>query len=67
VAVGLLNLATFVLAVSLPGGGFAGWPVALLLAGLALLATGLRPTTPAPPEPGSDEDPPPAIEVRVER
>jgi hypothetical protein len=55
-----------VVAISVGGGGFGGWPVVLLVAGLALLAIGLRPTTPAPPEPGSDADPPPAIEVRVE-
>jgi hypothetical protein len=65
VVLGISNVAIFVAAASLTG-GFAGWPVVLLVAGVGLLAVGLRPTTPAPPEPGSDADPPPAIEVRVE-
>jgi len=66
VVFGILNVVAFVVAASLGGGGFAGWPLVLLLAGVALLAIGLRPTTPAPPEPGSDTEPPPAIEVRLD-
>jgi hypothetical protein len=33
-----------------------------------MLVVGLRPTTPAPPEPGAEEPPPPApVEVRPPR
>lgn len=35
-------------------GGLLWWPLALFALAAALLVAGLRPTTPAPPEPGSD-------------
>lgn len=35
-------------------GGFWGWPLVLVAVAAALLIAGLRPSTPAPPEPGSD-------------
>jgi hypothetical protein len=67
VVVGLLNTALFVAAAALPEHDFVGWPIFLLAAGLGLLVIGLRPTTPAPPEPGGDVEPPPPIDVRLER
>lgn len=39
-------------------GGFWGWPLLLLAVAVALLWAGLRPSTPAPPEPGYDIAPP---------
>ncbi len=38
-------------------GGFFVWPFALFVLAAVLLIAGLRPTTPAPPEPGTDEPP----------
>jgi hypothetical protein len=64
VVFGLVNATIFVQAVAVTG-GFGGWPVVLLVGGLGLLAIGLRPTTPAPPEPGLGTEPPPPIDVRV--
>lgn len=65
VVFGILNTVAFVVATGF-NGGFVGWPLVLLLAGVALLVIGLRPTTPAPPEPGSDDELAPAIEVRLD-
>ncbi len=65
VVIGLVNIAIFVAAAALGDNDFVGWPLVLLLGGLAFLVIGLRPTTPAPPEPGSGEDLPPPIEVDV--
>lgn len=63
VVVGLLDLALFVISATEPRGSFTGWPIFLAAAGLVFLVIGLRPTTPAPPEPGFDAEPPPPIEV----
>lgn len=63
VVVGLVDLGLFVVAATVPEGSFWGWPVFLAAAGLVFLVIGLRPTTPAPPEPLYG-DPPPPIEVR---
>lgn len=62
VLVGLLVLAGFVASAS----GFGrqtllGWPIVLALAAGFMLIVGLRPTTPAPPEPEASEEPPPAL------
>lgn len=49
-------------------GGLVGWPIALAAMAAVMLVVGLRPTTPAPPEPGGEEPPPPApVEVRPPR
>jgi hypothetical protein len=54
VLVGLLCVAGF--CVSAGGSGSVlGWPLVLALAAGFMLAVGLRPTTPAPPEPGPGE------------
>lgn len=63
VLVGLLVLAGFV-ASSSTGDGDAtllGWPIVLVLAAGFMLVVGLRPTTPAPPEPLAPEDPGPPL------
>lgn len=65
VVVGLLNLALFVGAVGVPQSDLVGWPLFLLAAGLVFLVIGVRPTTPAPPEPGVGDEPPPPLEVHV--
>jgi hypothetical protein len=52
--VGVLNLLLFVVLAALPGAGGASlwfWPLVLLLAGGAMVAAGLRPRRPLPPEP----------------
>jgi hypothetical protein len=55
---GVANLIAFALitsgGVSGDGATLLGWPVALALTSAALLAIGLRPTTPAPPPPDAD-------------
>lgn len=57
VLVGLLVLATFVASASHDGdGSLLGWPIALALAAGFMLVVGLRPTTPAPPEPPGAAD-----------
>ncbi len=50
VLIGLLCLAGFC-ASAADAGGLLGWPLALAIAAGFMLAVGLRPTTPAPPEP----------------
>ena len=61
VLVGLLVLASWVASAAGDGGGsLLGWPVVLAVAALFMLAVGLRPTTPAPPEPLEPSDEPPA-------
>lgn len=81
VLVGLLDLVVFLAGAGLAGGGLEGgsdglrgvdsligWPIALALMALLLLTVGLRPTRPAPPEPGAGHDEPPVvIDVRPER
>lgn len=42
-------------------GGLLGWPLVLLVAGVLLLIAALRPTIPAPPEPGSERVPEPPL------
>jgi hypothetical protein len=61
---GVAVLTAFVLLAS--GGNLLWWPLILLLAGMAAIAAGLRPTTAAPPAPNLDRpeaprpfDPPP--------
>jgi len=52
---GLANLLLFALLAGIPGAGGASlwfWPLALLLAGGAMIAAGMRPRRPLPPEPG---------------
>lgn len=62
VLVGLLVLAGFVAAAS----GFGresllGWPIVLAATSAFMLVVGLRPTTPAPPEPALGDEPPPVL------
>ncbi len=64
VVVGLLDIALFTGSVTFPRGDFLWWPLVLLLGGLVFVVIGLRPTTPAPPEPGYDIEPLPPIDVR---
>jgi hypothetical protein len=54
VLVGLLCVAGFC-ASAADGGGLLGWPLVLAIAAAFMLAVGLRPTTPAPPEPEPGE------------
>ncbi len=59
VLVGLLVLAAWVAsAAGTAPGTLLGWPLVLALAAAVLLGVGLRPTTPAPPEPLGQEEPP---------
>ncbi len=61
VLVGLLVLASWVASAAGDGSGsFLGWPLVLALAAAFMLVVGLRPTTPAPPEPLDDDAEPPA-------
>jgi len=61
VLVGLLVLASWVAVASdASGGTLVGWPIVLALAAAFMLGVGLRPTTPAPPEPVEGPDAPPA-------
>lgn len=64
VVVGVIDLALFVASTMTPHDDLVGWPLFLLLAGAAFLVIGLRPTTPAPPEPGIDVEPLPPVDVR---
>ena len=62
---GVAVLLAFVI-VTAEDGSFLGWPLLLLLAAGALLAAGLRPSQPLPPEPGSGGgEPPPVTTIRV--
>jgi len=57
---GVLVLLLFVLYAGIPGAEGASlwfWPLALLLAGGAMVAAGLRPRRPLPPEPGAERAP----------
>ena len=63
VLVGLLCVAGFC-ASAADAGGLLGWPLVLALAAGFMLAVGLRPTTPAPPEPEPGE---PADVTRIGR
>ena len=61
VLVGLLVLAAWVASAATDGeGSLLGWPVVLAAAALLMLGVGLRPTTPAPPDPLGDDEPAPA-------
>jgi hypothetical protein len=54
---GYLGVAVLLLTILVAGEGgtsFVGWPLALALAAGGLLAVGLRPSTPLPPEPGGN-------------
>ncbi len=58
VLVGLAVLTGFVASASGPGGAsLLGWPIVLALAAGLMLVVGLRPTTPAPPEPYGPGEP----------
>jgi hypothetical protein len=59
---GVANLALFVGVVG--RGNLLGWPLVLLVAAAALLAVGLRPTTPAPPPPDADGPPAAPLPLR---
>jgi hypothetical protein len=48
---GVLNLILFILAATGSADDLLGWPLFLLAGGIAMLATGLRPRRPLPPEP----------------
>jgi peptidoglycan/LPS O-acetylase OafA/YrhL len=65
---GVLNLVAFTiitsLGVSAGGATLRGWPIALAVAAAALLAIGLRPTTPAPPAPDADVPEAPPLPLR---
>jgi hypothetical protein len=62
VLVGLLVLAGFVASASGVGrGSLLGWPIVLAVAAAFMLVVGLRPTTPAPPEPALGDEPPPVL------
>jgi hypothetical protein len=50
--------------VSREGATLLGWPIALAVAAAALLAIGLRPTTPAPPPPDVDAPEAPPLPLR---
>ena len=59
---GAANLLLFVLLDGIPGTAGASlwfWPLALLLVGIAMVAAGLRPRRPLPPEPGTPAEPVP--------
>jgi hypothetical protein len=64
---GVLNLVAFAVITSLGvsgGASLLGWPLALAVAAAALLAIGLRPTTPAPPPPDLDAPEAPPLPLR---
>lgn len=64
---GVLTLAGFVLMAAQERPSFIGWPLALALMAGFLLVVGLRPTSPAPPEPegpGGDGDEPVVTTIR---
>jgi hypothetical protein len=67
-AFGVAILATFVLmAADARDPSLVGWPLVLALMAGFLLVVGLRPTSPAPPEPGSasGDEPPAVTTIRV--
>jgi hypothetical protein len=65
---GVANLIVFAVitsfGVAAGGATLVGWPIALAVAAVALLAIGLRPTTPAPPPPNIDAPEPPPLPLR---
>jgi hypothetical protein len=65
---GVLNLVAFAVitsgGVTKHGATLVGWPLVLGVAAVALLAIGLRPTTPAPPPPDVDAPPAPPLPLR---
>jgi hypothetical protein len=62
---GVINLILFTaIATDAGPASFLGWPLVLALAAFALLAVGLRPTTPAPPPPDVDAPEPPPLPLR---
>jgi len=66
VLVGLLVLATWVAsAADLGHQSLVGWPLVLAAGAVFMLVIGLRPTTPAPPEPLDASDEPPAPPLRL--
>jgi hypothetical protein len=66
--IGVLNLLVFAyltsFGVTARGATLLGWPVVLAVAAAALLAIGLRPTTPAPPPPDVDAPEAPPLPLR---
>lgn len=67
VLVGLLVLATWVASAANAGHeSLVGWPLVLAAGAVFMLVVGLRPTTPAPPEPltAADEPPAPPLPLR---
>jgi len=67
VLVGMLVIASWVASAAGDGrGSLLGWPLVLAIAAAFMLVVGLRPTTPAPPEPleGSDEPSAPPLPLR---
>jgi hypothetical protein len=68
VLVGLLVLATWVASAADSGHeSLVGWPLVLAAGAVFMLVVGLRPTTPAPPEPLDASDEPPAPLLRLRR
>jgi hypothetical protein len=65
---GVANLTLFTVitsvGVSTGGATLLGWPVALAVGAVVLLAIGLRPTVPAPPPPDVDAPEPPPLPWR---
>lgn len=65
VLVGLLVLASWASSAAAGGdGSLLGWPIVLALAAVVMLAIGLRPTTPAPPDPLDDVEPAAPLPLR---
>ena len=66
--IGVLNLLLFAIitsfGVTARGATLLGWPLVLAIAAAALLAIGLRPTTPAPPPPDLDAPEAPPLPLR---
>ncbi len=60
VLVGLLVLTSWAASAAAGSGSLLGWPIVLALAAAFMLGVGLRPTTPAPPDPLGDGVEPPA-------
>lgn len=61
--VGVLNLVAF-LVLAADDGSLLGWPLVLAAGAVALLAIGLRPTTPLPPPPGVADVPAEPLPLR---
>lgn len=61
--VGVLNLVAFV-ALAADDGSLLGWPLLLAIAAAALLAAGLRPSTPLPPPPDAGLQPAEPLPLR---